>query len=102
MDIPDYELDDELEQLKKGIRPTMVEEVPGPWKAVAIIFMFLFFALLAINVWGVLTVLDDEAKTDECYYDVCADYSEAKLIEEICYCYEGGDWELAKTTPMND
>jgi len=91
MDVPDYELEK---------TPLLEKEVS--WKAVAIFFIALFIILLAINTWGVITVLDDEAKMDECYYEICADYSEAKLIEEICYCYKGGNWELDKTTSMKD
>jgi len=33
-------------------------------------------------------VANEEAKMEECYYDICNGYSEAWVDGNICYCYD--------------
>ena len=58
------------------------------WKILAIIFMILFGLLLVFNIWSVNSYIQEETKTNECYYDVCNGYIDAWYSDGICYCYE--------------
>ena len=73
------------------------------WKTTAIIFIILFGVLLAYNIWAISYVFKEEARTNECYYNVCSDYVDAWYSEKICYCYENdllGNQITAKTKVM--
>ena len=73
------------------------------WKTTAIVFMTLFLLLLAFNVWSVSLVFEDEALTNECYYDICEQYPNAWQEDAVCYCYdynEYGEEEVVKTKYM--
>ena len=44
------------------------------WKTTAIIFICLFIGLLALNIWAVAEVMNEEAEVNDCYYNVCEEY----------------------------
>lgn len=71
------------------------------WKAVAIVFMILFFSLLALDIWGYSIVVEEERKTNECYYNICEEYPNADLVDGLCSCYDynynSGQYEVMKT-----
>jgi len=58
------------------------------WKVLAIIFITLFILETAFVIWGMMLVSNEEAKTEECYYEVCRDYPDAWLEGNICSCFE--------------
>jgi len=73
------------------------------WKASAIIFFILFAILLTFIIWSVWYYGDEEAKTNECYYDICGDYPQAFYVNDVCSCYEYdlmGGLVIAKETYM--
>jgi len=62
------------------------------------VYKILFIVLLVIFIienifWGfaIYMAIDDEKKTQECYYDICEDYPQAFYEDGLCSCY---DWDL--------
>jgi len=73
------------------------------WKAIAITFIILFSALLLFNIWSVSLVMDEEAKVNECYYDICSDTPQADYFEGVCTCYDydsNNEYEVVRTKYM--
>lgn len=58
------------------------------WKVFAIILLIILIVENVFIAWGWYMIAQDERKTEECYYDVCAEYEEAYIVGNICYCYE--------------
>lgn len=70
------------------------------WKITAIVFICLFSALLAFNIWTVSFVLNEEAEVNNCYYNTCEGYPDALYEAGVCTCYsinENGEYEVGKT-----
>lgn len=68
------------------------------WKTTAIVFICLFFSLLAINAYGWHIIAEEEKayaelerQTYDCYYGTCADYPDAELVGDYCTCYDIDD-----------
>jgi len=71
------------------------------WKTLAIIFIVLFVFLMVCIIWGTSLVNQEEQKTFDCYYNVCADYPNAWYEESFCYCVDE-DQEIAITKYMGN
>lgn len=53
-------------------------------------------------VWGLVMVKQEEQKVAMCYYEICAEYSDAwfDADSKLCYCYEYDILgQLKPTTP---
>ena len=71
------------------------------WKVLAIIFATLFILETLFIVWGIAIVNQEEQAKEECYYDVCAEYVDADIDGNVCYCYDYdvlGELMVAKTS----
>lgn len=71
------------------------------WKITSIIFICLFVALLAFNVWSISYVLSEEESINQCYYNICSDFPDAWYEAGVCTCYmldEDGGYEVAMTS----
>jgi hypothetical protein len=81
----------------------MEDEKTNKWKIIAIVFIILFFCLVAFIIYGLYLNSQDEKKTYECWYNLCGEYADAEFSENICYCYEYdtlGQLIVAKTQYM--
>ena len=58
------------------------------WKTLAIIFIVLFIAILLFNIWAVTLANNEEKQKNICYYDVCSEYPDAYLENDVCFCYD--------------
>lgn len=70
------------------------------WKTIAIIFMTLFIVETLLIIWGYYLIINEENMTKECYYDICSEYPEAFIQDDICTCYDYdvmGDFVPVKT-----
>ena len=70
------------------------------WKALAIIFIIIFFLETILITWSIMLVSNEEAKAEECFYEICGDYLDAWIEGNVCYCYEYdviGNLVVAKT-----
>ena len=75
------------------------------WKTAAIVFILLFVLENAIFVFAVIGADNEQKQISVCYYDVCADYSQADYDTnyKLCNCYDDdllGNPKLAKQTYM--
>jgi len=73
------------------------------WKVTAIIFITLLGLHLAFDIWMVNLVMEDEEKTNTCYYDICEGYADYWYGDDVCYCYEYdilGSLQVEKTEYM--
>jgi len=73
------------------------------WKALAIVFMILFWVETILVLWGLVYIFAVEEKEYECLYDVCGEHAYAEFDDPICYCYEYdvfGELILDKTEYM--
>ena len=78
-------------------------ENKSKWKTVAIIFIVLFSLETLFLVWAYYTALQEQVKTEKCYYNICAEYPEAQLDGNVCFCYDYdlvGNLGVAKTKIM--
>lgn len=70
------------------------------WKITAIIFMTLFIIETFFVGYGAYLVIDEEEKSNECYYNFCSNHEEATYNEGICLCYDWNEgiqeYEVAK------
>jgi len=62
------------------------------WKTIALIFIILFALETSLFVWSYYTVIKEERMTMECYYDICEDYPDAYLEENLCLCWDYDVW----------
>jgi len=69
------------------------------WKTLAIIFIILFTLETLYVVWSVSLALEEEKKTNECYYDICSDTVEAYYELDMCTCYDY-DYESGEYTEV--
>lgn len=58
------------------------------WKTIAIVFIILFTLETSIFVISVVSVMNEDKKIMECFYDVCEEYPEADYDEGLCTCYD--------------
>lgn len=71
------------------------------WKIIAIVFMVLFFSTWAFISWGLWLNNRDLKQQNICYWDICGDYPEAEIVDNVCHCYDYdllGDYVHAKST----
>ena len=61
---------------------------PENWKVIAIVFIILFILENSFFGWALWVDAELTADTNECYYDICADYPDAQLIGSVCTCYD--------------
>ena len=70
------------------------------WKVTAIIFIVYSVLLTATIAWGISIVNEEEAATNECYYNTCEEYYDGYWEAGVCTCYnlnEYGEYEIART-----
>ena len=71
--------------------------------AVVVIIVWLFTVGL---VWWIYNLgVQEYEQESECYYDLCNQYADAWLDNDVCFCYEYdmlGEAVVAKTTYMRD
>jgi len=71
------------------------------WKTIATILFVLLVLENAFIAWGLVLVDREEKQTNNCYYNVCADYPQADYNVDTgvcqCYDYDGKDWSVEKT-----
>jgi len=70
------------------------------WKIIAIIFIILFTIETLWISYGLYLIQKEEAQVNECYYNICSDYPEAQVQNNVCFCYELdllGEYVIAKT-----
>ena len=75
------------------------------WKVIAIIFMTLFILETAWIGLGWWLIVQEENQTNECYYNICADYPEALYESNVCYCYDYdllGEFVVVETEYMKE
>jgi hypothetical protein len=58
------------------------------WKITAIVFIALFMIETAFVVWSVYSVTKEEEQINICFYDICEDYPDAELLDDVCFCYD--------------
>ena len=58
------------------------------WKIIAIIFIALFILETGYAITSIWYVVNQEQKTNECYYDVCKEYPQAEYTGGVCTCYD--------------
>ena len=58
------------------------------WKIIAIIFIVLFLVETSFFIFSIAVAKIENNKIKNCYYEICEDYPEAELIDDICYCYD--------------
>lgn len=60
------------------------------WKAIAIIFIVLFFLETSFLVWASVTGMNDMTRENECILDVCGESHAYQYYPDIktCYCYD--------------
>jgi len=68
------------------------------WKITAIVFICLFVGLAALNVWAVSWALEDDAKINDCYYNICEEYPDAWYEAGVCSCYDYNEYGEAFVT----
>lgn len=58
------------------------------WKILAIVFIILFALETLYIGWSVSYVMKEERLTNDCFYNICADYPDAYYLEGVCTCYD--------------
>jgi len=58
------------------------------WKILAIVLGILFILENLIIGYGTYLVIMEEKETNDCYYNFCADYPEARYLDGVCECYD--------------
>lgn len=58
------------------------------WKITSIVFICLFILLLALNIWAYISVVNEEVRINNCYYNTCENYPEAWYEGGLCTCYD--------------
>ena len=58
------------------------------WKVIAIVFITLFIFQNLFIVFSFMSVSAEERQIKECFYEICEDYLDADLVDDICYCYD--------------
>ncbi len=75
------------------------------WKVIAIVFIVLFIIENLLLGWAYFSVVEDDKKLNQCYYEICEEFPEAIYEDKLCHCYqydEEGNLEINKTTLMFD
>lgn len=70
------------------------------WKTTAIIFIVLFALETSFFIWAISSYMMELDKTNECYYDICSEYPQALMEDNVCYCYDlssSGEFVVSKT-----
>lgn len=75
---------------------------PIIWKILAITFMILFICENTLIIWDGILSNKDNSRTNECWYDVCAEYPNAyyDTSNYVCFCYDYdvlGNEQVVKT-----
>jgi len=73
------------------------------WKITAIVFIILFCLVVSFNILSWWAYESETKKINECYYDICEQYTEAYYEDGVCKCYEVdllGEYTLAKSKYM--
>lgn len=58
------------------------------WKIFAIILLILFLLETSLMIFGMYLNEKDKDKMNTCYYDICTEYPEAYIVDDICICYQ--------------
>jgi len=66
----------------------MENKKPTAWRTVAIIFIVLFTLETGLLIWAYQLAAVEEAKTYECYYEICEVFPEADYTAPLCTCYD--------------
>ena len=73
------------------------------WKVIAIVFMILFIIENLFLGYGLYLILEEDKKSNLCYYELCKEFPEANYDSNICTCYqynEDGNYEVNETILM--
>jgi len=58
------------------------------WKIIAIVFIAITAFIIFFNAVNYISYSREEAKMNECFYDICDIYPDADYAEDVCYCYD--------------
>ena len=58
------------------------------WRIIAVVCIAIVALIIISNFVNYATYEKEEAKMNECYYDICREYPDADYSEDVCYCYD--------------
>lgn len=74
------------------------------WKIAIVVLWILFILQNVLFIWGAISILQEEEKIYQCYFNICSEYEDVDFVDDICTCYEYNykieDYEIKKQIYM--